>query len=183
MDTLILHPSDMSQWHALVNEAEAACSMQLGEELESYLVFLLMRYMNQPELVSSILANEFLDSQHAIGQKRYDMLRNLGDKCLLFSGLFPENAEKRHVKVSYFINMGQTAYNTLSYSKERSFAELFAALCEDFICLTSVLQTMRRLSDDIPLILPIKTSDLCYEYHSEKAIEVLRRYINEGKSH
>ena len=44
MNKLILHPTDISQWHALVNEAQAATRLILNENTESYLVFLLMRF-------------------------------------------------------------------------------------------------------------------------------------------
>ena len=39
MNTLILHPTDMSQWHALVYEAQANTQIILPENSESYLVF------------------------------------------------------------------------------------------------------------------------------------------------
>lgn len=39
MKKLILHPTELSQWHALVNEAQATTDLILNESTESYLVF------------------------------------------------------------------------------------------------------------------------------------------------
>jgi hypothetical protein len=85
MDKLIIQPTAMAEWHSLVLEAEVASSLELGEELESYLVFLLLRFSARPEMAQSILALEFLQSLHTLGEKRLEQLRDLGDKCLLFS--------------------------------------------------------------------------------------------------
>lgn len=60
MKRLILHPTDISQWHALVNEAQAATRLILNEATESYLVFLLMRFTQNPKLIESIVALDFL---------------------------------------------------------------------------------------------------------------------------
>jgi hypothetical protein len=61
MSTLVLQPTSTAQWHKLVREAENAADHQLQEDLESYLVFLLMRFVNNPAIVSKIMAMEYLD--------------------------------------------------------------------------------------------------------------------------
>jgi len=78
MHTLILHPTAVSQWQALVLEAEQACEINLDTELESYLVFLLMRFLRHQDIADSILALEFLHSLDKHGQVRYNKLRDLG---------------------------------------------------------------------------------------------------------
>ena len=50
MKNLILHPTDISQWYALVTEAEVATHQNLTEDTESYLVFLLQRFAQTPPL-------------------------------------------------------------------------------------------------------------------------------------
>ena len=88
MKSLVLQPTDTAQWHALVAEAQQACRHTLTETLESYLVFMLMRFTGRPDLVARAMALEFLDAQGE-GCQQPDMLRDVGDKCLLFSGFFP----------------------------------------------------------------------------------------------
>ena len=111
MESLVIQPSATAQWHALVGEAEQACATRLGEELESYLVFLLMRYTESPEIANSVLALDYLHSMEAIGHLRETQLREVGDKCLLYSGLFPARAERRRVNSSYYVKLGMGAYS------------------------------------------------------------------------
>src|SRR3990167_10994247 len=107
MARLILGPTSMAQWQKLILEAEQACAVNLDEHVESYLVFLLMRFIEKPEMVTSVLGLEFLEGTQDLSRAREEKLRDVGDKCLLFSGLFPGRAERRCVKVSYFVQLGQ----------------------------------------------------------------------------
>lgn len=88
MKQLILHPTDISQWHALVNEAQAATQLMLTENTESYLVFLLMRFSHGPKLIESVIALDFLESMHRPKTLQMEVLRDVGDKSLLFAGYF-----------------------------------------------------------------------------------------------
>jgi hypothetical protein len=143
MKELILHPTDISQWHALVNEAQAATRLILNENTESYLVFLLMRFSQGPKLIESIVALDFLESMRRPRKMQLQLMRDVGDKSLLFCGLFPGIAERRHVKLSYFSDLGQAAYLTVSEMEEKSSADLYVQLSEQFGTLQQVLQAMR----------------------------------------
>lgn len=143
MKQLILHPTDISQWHALVNEAQAATQLILSENTESYLVFLLMRFSQGPKLIESIIALDFLESMHRPRTLQMELLRDVGDKSLLFCGLFPGMAKKRHVSLDYFSDMGQAAYLTMSELEDRHTADLYFQLSEQFLTLRQILQAMR----------------------------------------
>ncbi len=143
MNKLILHPTDTSQWHALVNEAQAATRLVLNESTESYLVFLLMRFSQTTQLMESVIALDFLESMRAPGNRQVERLRDVGDKSLLFCGLFPGMASKRHVRLEYFSDMGQAAYLTVSELQEAESAHLYYQLSEQFIIMQNVLQAMR----------------------------------------
>ncbi|MDX2345745.1 MAG: hypothetical protein QNK11_02575 [Legionella sp.] len=142
MSQLILHPTDMSQWHALVNEAQASTQLILPENTESYLVFLLMRFSQSPELAESVLAMDFLNAMQAGGTQQIELLREVGDKSLLLSGLFPGLAEKRHVQLSYFSDMGQSAYFTVSELEVTEMAELYQELGHQFVDLMRILKAL-----------------------------------------
>ncbi|MFT4060306.1 MAG: hypothetical protein QM652_12255 [Legionella sp.] len=144
MKKLILHPTDISQWHALVNEAQGVTRLILNETTESYLVFLLMRFSQGPKLIESIVALDFLESMHRSRPMQLQLMRDVGDKSLLFCGLFPGIAERRHVKLSYFSDLGQAAYLTVSEMEEKSSANLYMQLSEQFGNLQQILQAMRN---------------------------------------
>lgn len=143
MKNLILHPTDISQWYALVNEAQVAAHLYLNESTESYLVFLLQRFVHNTHLVDTVVAMDFLQALQGSTPQKIDQLRDVGDKSLLLCGLFPGLADRRRVTVEYYAQMGQTAYLSLSELLEKSSADLFLQLSQHFCELQKTLQSMR----------------------------------------
>ena len=143
MKNLILHPTDISQWYALVTEAEVASHLNLNENTESYLVFLLQRFLQSPQSLEAPVAIDFLQALQGPIQLQVEQLKAVGDKSLLVSGLFPGLAERHHVSLSYYCQMGQTAYYTVSGLQESASAELYLQLCHYFPNLQKILQAMR----------------------------------------
>lgn len=143
MKQLVLHPTDISQWHALVNEAQATTQLVLSENTESYLVFLLMRFTQGPKLIESVVALDFLEAMHRPRTLQTPLLRDVGDKSLLFCGLFPGIAKKRHVSLNYFFELGQAAYLTIGEREEKETADLYFQLSTQFAKLQQILQAMR----------------------------------------
>ncbi len=142
METLILHPTDMSQWHALVNDAQHRSHLALKENTESYLVLMLMRYALRPRLIESILAIDYFQSFNKPKKIQIDILQDLGDKSLLFCGLFPGIAKRRQVSISYYAKMGQSAYYSVSDLVEQD-DNLFYQLGLQFEELQTVLEHLR----------------------------------------
>ncbi len=143
MKQLILHPTDTSQWHALVNEAQASTRLVLNESTESYLVFLLMRFSQTTQLIESVVALDFLNSMNTHGHRQIELLRDVGDKSLLLCGLFPGIASRHHVKLDYFTGLGQAAYLTIGELQERHSADLYYQLSHQFLTMQQILQAMR----------------------------------------
>jgi hypothetical protein len=147
MRSLLLHPTSTAQWQALIHEAQKTLSVRLEENLESYLVFLLMRFIEQPCVAHSVLGLDFLQSSQKLQNGHPPAaLKDVGDKCLLFAGLFPERATRKRVDQLYFVKLGQTAYATLSGHEHTKQADLFSRLCTRFIILTDILQATRDIS-------------------------------------
>lgn len=172
MSRLILEPTSQAQWQTLVHEAQSACHRNLDETLESYLVFLLMRFTDRPECTARIMAEDYLQSQQLAGTKRVESLREVGDHCLLFSGLFPRLAERRLVRISYFVNIGRSSYRQLSDVMDRQRAALYGHLSEAFIILMDVLQAMRELGGQT-LLTPIQAMELWQETGSRRCYQQL----------
>lgn len=145
MNKLILHPTDTSQWQALVYEAQASTQLILTENTESYLVYLLMRFTQTTQLLESVLAMDFLESMNTSGRRRIDQLQEVGDKSLLLCGLFPGIAVKRHVGLDYYSGMGKAAYLTVSELQEQQSADLYLQLSDQFITLQNILRAMRMV--------------------------------------
>lgn len=176
---LIIHPTAAAQWSELVNEASATNNIKLSENLASYLVFLLTRFTKSPEIANQIMALALLDGLHQPPIQRQQALRDVGDVCLLYSGFFPAMAQRRLVRVSYFVKIGQTAYFSLSeYSGASSLSNLFLELGEQFIVLMEVLQVMRELDGDRLSLDPILAEEIWSDTGSKHALDILQRFTN-----
>jgi hypothetical protein len=173
MTQLILEPTSTAQWHALVSAAEAASTRHLDETLESYLVFLLMRFAARPDIAERVLAMDYLRGSAAAGQLQESQLRDVGDQCLLFSGLYPQRAERRLVRVSYYVELGRGAYGQLGERLRHAGAAMYQQLCQGFVVLMDVLQAMRAL-DGAPLLTPLQSLELWADTGSQGARQQLR---------
>lgn len=147
MALIELQPTSTALWYKLVCEAQANIDIRLEQELESYLVFLLMRFTDKPKILSNIMAIDYLNGQLAGGNVRHEMLRDVGDQCLLFSGLFPNMASRRRVRLDYYIDLGRGAYLNLSDTIQSSFSDVYAQLSHSFVSLMDVLQVIRNIDD------------------------------------
>lgn len=180
MERVNISVTPLAAWVALVKDAERASGEKLDEQLESYLVFLLQRFVSKPEIAVTILALDYLNSSDHRGTLRQEQLREVGDKCLLFSGLFPERAMRRHVTVSYFIDMGQNAYHLLAGLQQQHIAsaQLFNALEQHFVRMMDTLQCMRELAGKGIGITPLLAEEILRRTHSKHAREMLKRYTD-----
>ncbi len=172
MKLLLPHPDTLSLWRKIIHEAEAVCSVTLTEILESHLAHLLFRYTNKPELAKQILALEFLNGVDLPPHQRETALQEVGDKCLLVSGLFPKLAEKRHVKIGYFVNLGRSAYSSISHNEE----DFYDNLSRYFVPMMDTLQSIRHYSSEFPDLLPLDAYELWHETGSQRALKTLQIY-------
>lgn len=163
----ILDSSELSQWHTLVHEAEQDYGCHLDEAMQSYLVFTLMRFAKNPQLNAKALALDYLTSHHLPNGIRSEQLRDIGDQCLLVSGLFPQSAEKRQVSVDYYVDLGRSAYQHIGSVTQKGIAELYQQLAESFILLMDLLQTIRQYST--PALQPIAAMELWQQTGSRAA--------------
>lgn len=176
MEKIIIQPSSTAEWHTLVTEAKKVAAPSLAEEMESYLVFLLMRFVTHPDIVQSILATDFLQSLNQIRRERLEKLREVGDKCLLLAGLFPGRARRRRVRISYFVKLGQTAYSSLSDQRnQQEKSDLYGHLCTQFVLLMDLLQTMRELDNSSKALDLFQAEELWADTKSQHALKILRQ--------
>jgi len=178
MKQLILDSTALAQWQSLVHEAQSACDHRLDEALESYLVFMLMRFTDKPLCISRIMAEEYLTAQTLSGEQRAERLREVGDHCLLFSGLFPQLAERRLVRISYFVNLGQSSYHQLSKVLDRGWSAVYGHLSDAFVVLMDILQSMRELGGGTVLT-PMQSLELWQDTGSRLSLE---RVTGRGRS-
>lgn len=162
---LLTNDNALILWQDTVKHAEEICAVSLQQELESYLVSLLVHYSRKPEVAKQVFAATFLEAMHAHDNHS---LQQMGDQCLLFAGLFPRAAEKKLVKISYFVDLGRSAYTSISTKTN----DLFGSLAFQFVVLMDVLQSIRPQ----PNLLPLEAYEQWNEVGSQRALKILREY-------
>jgi len=166
-----------AQWHKLISDAQLECGIQLELPIESYLVHTLINYTQRPEITARIFAIDYLLAQQEQGQTRNLQLREIADQCLLYAGLFPQHAKRRHVSPSYYVNIGRSAYSDLS-NDDNAWSEVFANLSHHFITLMDTLLAIHHIdskeSDDYILdpILALKTWQ---QTQSQQALKIFQQ--------
>ncbi|OGT38446.1 MAG: hypothetical protein A3F11_09970 [Gammaproteobacteria bacterium RIFCSPHIGHO2_12_FULL_37_14] len=165
---LLTSTTSLVLWQEVVKHAENRCCITLKRELETYLISLLMRYTNQPDVAKQIAATAFLNALHLSETERHVSLQRVGDQCLIFTGLFPRLAEKRLVKINYFVDLGRSAYSAISHKTN----DLYGSLALQFVVLMDVLQSIRPHSD----LLPFEAYEQWNELGSQRALQALKKY-------
>jgi hypothetical protein len=134
----------LALWHDLVRDGEAQAGVALGESVQSYLVFVLMRYLRDPALAAHVLALDWLLAAERTGRDRADALRDVGDRCLLIAGRYPGLAQRRRVSADYYASLGCGAYHGVAESARDGYAALFAELARAFGAMVRVLGALPR---------------------------------------
>jgi hypothetical protein len=146
-------------WQELVRDGERHAGIELGESVQSYLVFVLMRYLRDGALAAHVPALDWLAAAECTGQHaRADALRDVGDRCLLIAGRFPRLAERRHVGPDYFSTLGCGAYLGVAEAARAGYAALFAELARAFDAMVRVLDSLPRRG---AVLLPMAWADAC----------------------
>ncbi|MDX9739816.1 MAG: hypothetical protein RBT81_01370 [Gammaproteobacteria bacterium] len=168
-------PASESQWRLLLGEAEALTGYVLDRETGDYLIQLLIRTATQPRLLAGLMTLDRLTEQ-AEGSSRLAHLRDIGDQCLLFAGLFPQQAAERNVRVSHFISLGRTAYGQADDLLDTS--SVFGRMCDGFVALLELLHAMRELGVGGVDLSPLHAFELWDDTGSDRALRHIRSFTS-----
>jgi len=171
----VVHSTSFILWHDMIKQAEERCSIELNHDLEAYLISLLIRYTNKPELAKQVFAILFLRAMQLHENQRNLLLQQVGDHCLVLTGLFPKAAEKRNVKITYFVELGRTAYTAITGQTH----DLFDSIGGQFVVLMDILQSLRPNDT----LLPLDAYNQWYELGSKRSLSILKGYTKQGKDY
>lgn len=145
----VLHTANTQTglWVDLLKEAEDRAQIKLTENQESYLVFMLMRFIAKCELLSTTLALQYLESMLERRKVQEVMLADTADTSLIFAGLFPERSKKLNVSSAYFMNISRSCFLGLAdlceNMKHKGEATLYREIGTNIEKLTHVLYCTR----------------------------------------
>lgn len=166
--SIMLHTPDTAHWRALVTAAEASVKSCLEDELESYLVMVLVRHAGTTKPWAP---RGKIESAHGDEPESIEVLREVGDRCLVIAGLLAEEAADIGVPVSYFVDTGRRAYRELA---GRTRNPLFNRLSDRFVAIMDVLQIMRTLDERELAVDLFSAYDQWQDTGSQHAFRLLR---------
>ena len=182
MGVIITDKTATAMWQTLVHNASEVCHQDLDEELESYLVFLLMRHLGDTNLAAQAIAPSYLQGMQSQGHSGLAQLQQVADQCLLFSGLYPLRSRRRLVKAQYYIDMGRSAYMQVAERVRQVYVELYENLSQRFVEMMDILQAIRCDKENAALdsLLLIEN---WHESHSEFARQLLEQRFDQASLH
>ena len=134
-------------WVDLLQEASGRAKTKLTENQESYLVFMLMRFIGRCELSGITLSLKYLESTLESRRVQEVKLADTADAGLLFAGLFPERSRRLNVSSSYFMEMSRICFFNLAdlceMMKHQGESMLYRDIAENVEKLTYVLSCTR----------------------------------------
>ncbi len=148
-EELIQEPTTVALWVELVRIGEERTAQQLGVDLESYLVFTLLRFMQRTELFSTTIGSEYLNaSTQYTGSKKEEAFHTVGDVSLILAGLYPERHKSLNVSSDYFSKVGRMAFFDLAdHFRQKKYpgkANLYKNVGEGFLPMVKVLTATRE---------------------------------------
>ena len=175
--------SSDAQWHSLVHEAQAKAHLHLSEILEHYLVMLLSRFTPRTASLCEAVAPHYLEAMRNDSQQRPKSLRDVGDTCLLLSGLFPGRSNKLAVSADYYIGLGQSAYGEAATHLDTDDHPLFLTLAQRFVSAMDVLMAIRLMGKNSSLLPDtLSAYELSQQYGSQTAKQVVSTHCDSPDS-
>ncbi|MEM7647234.1 MAG: hypothetical protein AAF203_10010, partial [Pseudomonadota bacterium] len=91
------------------------------------------------------MAEMLLTAGQSNAQKRFELLKRLGDSSLYISGFFSDSFQRKIIDVDYYVDMGKMAFESLSQDvDEDTFARVYRELSIHFLGLVDVLSLMSQ---------------------------------------
>lgn len=131
-------------------------------------------FFNQKEAKFPILTDLLAEAAEADVYRRIALFRQLGDTSLMVSGCFAEAVARRAMDISYYYQMGESAYSNLSQMSESEsvYSELSEAFSEYAILVNAVFSELR--------VSALSAQDLLDYYQDKDSEEALSRLREMG---
>lgn len=127
--------------YEVVLEGESRAGVTLSQEIESYLVHVIARYLDKPKVYEDPIAVKMLNAMSLpINQKR-QKLQEVGEECLLIDGF--GYRKNNWPSKDYYVSMGQIAYGNMAYL-ERPPEILYENIAYEFSTVSRVIQQLRK---------------------------------------
>lgn len=186
---LVMSPREF--FHGKIKDASRRLNVELDEHVEFYLVDLLTKFVtienirgdgdDSDDLLSTPLAFMLKRAVEASAEKQPFLYRRLGDTSLYVSGFFQDYFNRKTFDITYYINMGASAYEhasslTKNQPRDDGLPETLELLARNF---TKVVDVVAQASDTTALHQDSNII-LLYERWNRSGSERLREILQQN---
>jgi len=158
---------------AELNEVIRVYKFKVPQPVVLHLSSLMMRTVTRPPSWDPTLTELYGKSLETDKAEQLVLLKEIGDKALIFSGYFPESVEKRS-SIDFYVQMGQKGYTQAYYILDNPVYLEMAKTYRDLVnILNEVADAGRHYSDDEML-------GLYAEWLSTKSVALERKLARRG---
>ena len=126
----------------IVMEAQGKSQIFLESDVEAFLVHVIARTLDKPNIWDQPIAIRVLTAQQLSGKTRAQALQTIGEECLFINGW--QIKQERWPTKTYFVEMGEIAFGLASTST-RPADKLLELASDNFQLMSSVLKTAQLL--------------------------------------
>ncbi len=189
MTEIDLKLSPIEFFREQVSAVAAKQNLELDEELEFYIVNLLVDFINPEKLNNHVHEINVLDTPLALQLKnaleapresQAKIYKGLGDTSLYVAGYFQDFFNRKSYDIEYYITLGSNAYVSLSSLmresyKDEHFSGIYQHLAEMFQQLVEVLAEVSEV------LLPKKSANILaiYDRWTRNQSDRLRRQLED----
>ena len=125
-------------FRSVVIDTQAETGFELPESIEAYVVMLLAHNLDRPDFLPE---DSFAQAYLKLRRPGDYAAKDLGDACLLVTGVFPLYGIKHGLDRSYYQDIGISSYEIVS---ETLNGELFSQLSTHFVFISDFISEATR---------------------------------------
>lgn len=138
---MYLHSNTQAQWYNVLCDLQEETSTQLPSEIEHYLLLTLINTTQDISILDSFLSQDLLN---AVGDPyKPERWQDLGDKCLILGGFFPEWTNRRVRSEAFIANLGKLGYSQASLQHFGANQKIFEYLHHHYDEIVEFLNNMK----------------------------------------
>ncbi len=125
----------VTAFHDVIKETTETHGYTVPVDVEAYLVMLLSNYVERNEFLPQ---TSFAEQHLKLTHNNPYHAKELGDVCLIVTGVFPRYGNRAGLGPEYFQNIGRNSYHVASIKLN---TELFSVLCKNFPLVSDILNS------------------------------------------
>lgn len=127
--------------YEVVLEGECRAGVTLSQEVESYLVHVIARYFDKPNVNKDPIAIKMLSAMNLPKSQKRQKLQEVAEECLLIDGF--GYGRNNWPSKEYYVSMGQIAYGNIAYI-ERPPEIFYENIATEFKTISKVIRKLKN---------------------------------------